>query len=72
MTTASPQELKETIQELTQYRDRLLGEVTTVAVKLRMNQKKIDATLKQHSELNQINELLTKLISEQKRLAKSS
>ncbi len=63
MSEATPQELKNSINELTAYRDRLAKEVITVSQKLKIPQKKIDSTLQEHSELKQVNELLNQLIA---------
>ena len=61
MSEPSPAEFKETIQELTAYRDRLHKEVITVAKKLQMSPKKITITLEEHSEIKQINSILKQL-----------
>ena len=62
MPEASQQEIKESIEELTEYRDRLHREVIKMAQKLKMPKKKLELTLKHHAELKTINEILSRLI----------
>ena len=57
----SLEELIETITELTAYRKRLFDDVVGLGKKLRLSQKKIDATIKEHPELTRIDEILTQL-----------
>ena len=57
----SLEELIETITELTAYRERLYDDVVGLGKKLRLSQKKIDATIKEHPELTRIDEILTQL-----------
>ncbi len=64
MKEPTPEQLKESIDELTAYRDRLHKEVITVAKKLRMPQQKIDITLENHSELRRIKRILSQLIAQ--------
>ncbi len=44
----SVEELQESIDELSAYRDRLYKDVVALGQKLRLPQKKIDATVKEH------------------------
>ena len=55
------EELGKSIQELSTYRDRLAQEVRSISQKLQIPEKRIQTTLKEHSELNQINNVLMKL-----------
>ena len=55
------EELQETIDELSTYRERLFNDVIGLGKKLRLSQKKIDATVKEHPELNRIDEILAQL-----------
>ncbi len=64
MTEPTQEELNESINELLAYKDRLNKEVVRVAKKLRMPQKKIESTLSEHIELNQVKELISKLIEQ--------
>ncbi len=62
MSKPTLEELNESIQQVSEYRDRLHGEVVKVAQKLKMPQKKIDSTLKAHTELQHLEKVLAKLI----------
>ena len=55
------EELIETITELTAYRKRLFDDVVGLGKKLRLSQKKIDATINEHPELIRIDAILTQL-----------
>ena len=57
----SIEELIGTITELTAYRERLFDDDVGLGKKLRLSQKKIDATIKEHPELTRIDEILTQL-----------
>ena len=61
MQRPTEEELEESIKELTEYKNRLEKEVVTISNKLKMPQKKINAIIKSHSELNQIKIILSKL-----------
>ena len=61
MLSPTEEELEESIKELTEYKNRLEKEVVTIASKLKMPQKKINSIINSHSELNQINIILSKL-----------
>ena len=61
MQSPTEEELEESIKELTEYKNRLEKEVLTISNKLKMPQKKINAIIKSHSELNQIKIILSKL-----------
>jgi len=63
MSEATPQDLKASINELTEYRDRLKKEVTAVSQKIRMPRQKIESTLQEHLELKQVNQILSQLIA---------
>ena len=55
------QELQESIDELSIYRERLFNDVVGLGKKLRLSQKKIEATIKDHPELTRIDEILQQL-----------
>ena len=57
----SIEELQESIDELSTYRERLYKDVLGLGKKLRLSQKKIDATLSEHPELTRIDEVLDQL-----------
>ena len=58
---ASIEELQESIDELSAYRERLYNDVLGLGKKLRLSQKKIDAALSEHPELTRIDEVLDQL-----------
>ena len=57
----SAEELQESIDELSAYRERLYNDVIGLGKKLRLSQKKIDATVNEHPELTRIDEILSQL-----------
>ena len=59
--TPTVQELQESIDELSAYRERLYNDVIGLGKKLRLSQKKIDATINSHPELSRIDEILSQL-----------
>ena len=61
MSDASTQELQESINELTAYCNRLREDVIGMGQKLKLPQKKIDATLADHPELQRIEGILSQL-----------
>ena len=71
MANVTAQEIKDSIEELLAYRDRIKKEVTQIAQKLRMPKKKIDIALEEHEELRHVNKMLAKLLQEQDRSANS-
>ena len=56
-------ELNDSIEALKSYRDRLRLEIINISQKLRMSQTKIEESLKNNPELNNIEITLKKLIS---------
>ena len=71
MQSPTEEELEESIKELTEYKNRLEKEVTTISNKLKMPQKKINAIIKSHSELNQIKIILSKLNKQKENVTSS-
>ncbi len=61
MQSPTEEELEESINELTEYKNRLEKEVVSISNKLKMPQEKINSIIKAHSELNQIKIILSKL-----------
>lgn len=55
------EELQESIDELSAYRERLYNNVLGLGKKLRLSQKKIEATIKDHPEITRIDEVLMQL-----------
>ncbi len=71
MQRPTEEELEESIKELTDYKNRLEKEVVTISNKLKMPQKKINAIIKSHSELNQIKIILSKLNKQKENVTSS-
>ncbi|WP_269604487.1 hypothetical protein [Prochlorococcus marinus] len=71
MQSPTEEELEESIKELTEYKNRLEKEVVTISNKLKMPQKKINAIIKTHSELNQIKIILSKLNKQKENMTSS-
>jgi len=71
MQSPTEEELEESIKELTEYKNRLEKEVVTISNKLKMPQKKINTIIKSHSELNQINIILSKLNKQKENVTSS-
>ncbi|WP_320675161.1 hypothetical protein [Prochlorococcus sp. MIT 1341] len=61
MASPTSSELKESIKELSEYRQRLAEEITGIAKKLKMPPKKIDKIVKDHPELTQISRVILQL-----------
>tara|TARA_Y100001968_G_scaffold309345_1_gene329013 strand:+ start:589 stop:801 length:213 start_codon:yes stop_codon:yes gene_type:complete len=61
MKEATAEELKESIEALTSYRNRLKEEVIAISQKLRMPEEKIHSTLKDNIELRRIDKVIKKL-----------
>ena len=61
MQSPTEEELEESIKELSEYKNRLEGEVATISQKLKMPHTKIKSTINSHQELNQIQTILSKL-----------
>ena len=60
----SIKELQESIDELAAYRERLFQDVVSLGKKLRLSQKKIDATIAEHQELNRLDEVMSQLVAQ--------
>ena len=58
------QELQDSIDELAAYRDRLYKDVVGLGKKLRLSQKKIDATVAEHPELQRLDEIMGQLVAQ--------
>jgi hypothetical protein len=64
MSDPTLQELLESIEALTTYRDRLVADVRAMGQRLKLPQKKVDDTLASHAELQRIEAVLAQLISQ--------
>ena len=60
----SLEELQESIDELSAYRERLFQDVVGLGKKLRVSQKKIDATVAAHPELQRLDEVMSQLVAQ--------
>ena len=58
------EELQDSIDELAAYRERLFQDVVNLGKKLRLSQKKIDATIAEHQELNRLDEVMSQLVAQ--------
>ncbi len=54
-------ELNDSIDELRSYKDRLRSEIINISQKLRMSKVKIETTLRDNSELNEIEDVINQL-----------
>ena len=61
MQIPTEEELEESIKELSEYKNRLEGEVATISQKLKMPHTKVKSVINSHQELNQIKTILSKL-----------
>lgn len=64
MSDPTLQELLESIEALTTYRDRLVADVKAMGQRLKLPQKRVDDTLASHAELQRIEAVLTQLNSQ--------
>ena len=58
------QELQDSIEELEAYRNRLREDVISMGKKLKLPQKRIDATVAEHAELQRLEEVLEQLLKQ--------
>ena len=64
MHSLSQEEIRSSINLLTEYRNRLTNEVIDLAKKLKMPRKKIEETLKNHEELKRTEAAISRLSNE--------
>ena len=62
MSEPTLQELQDSIAELEAYRNRLRDDVIAMGKKLKLPQKRIDATVAEHAELQRLDEVLEQLL----------
>ena len=60
----SIEELQESIDELSAYRERLFQDVVGLGKKLRLSQKKIDSPVAEHAELKRLDEVMSQLVAQ--------
>ena len=65
------QELQDSIKELEAYRNRLRDDVIAMGKKLKLPQKRIDATVAEHAELQRLGEVLEQLLQQRDILSKA-
>ncbi len=70
MQSPTEEEFKESIEELSEYKNRLEKEVATISQKLKMPQEKIKCIINSHEELNQIKIILSKLTKQKENIMK--
>tara|TARA_B100000965_G_scaffold163845_1_gene136435 strand:- start:345 stop:569 length:225 start_codon:yes stop_codon:yes gene_type:complete len=61
MKSPSEKEFKESIKELSEYKNRLEEEVTIISKKLKMPQEKIKSIINSHQEINEVKKILSNL-----------
>ena len=69
MQIPTEEEFKESIKELSEYKNRLEKEVLTIAQNLKMPKNKIKSIINSHKELNQIKTILSKLNNQKENIA---
>ena len=62
MTEPTLQDLQASIEELEAYRNRLRDDVIAMGKKLKLPQKRSDATVAEHAELQRLGEVLEQLL----------
>tara|TARA_E500000178_G_scaffold90576_1_gene89478 strand:+ start:45 stop:260 length:216 start_codon:yes stop_codon:yes gene_type:complete len=65
------QELQDSIEELEAYRNRLRDDVIAMGKKLKLPQKRIDATVAEHAELQRLEEVLEQLVNQRDLMARA-
>ena len=69
MKSPTEEEFKESIKELSEYRNRLEKEVENISQKLKIPREKIKSIVNSHEELNQIKIILSKLNKQQENIS---
>ena len=72
MLKPTKEEFKESIKELSEYKNRLEKEVINISKRLKMPQEKIKSVIHSHQEINQINNILSKLNKQQENIISKS
>ena len=71
MPSPTEEEFKESIKELSEYKNRLEKEVVTISKKIKMPEEKIQSIINSHEELNQIKTILSKLNKQKEDITKN-
>ena len=61
MKSPTEKEFKESIKELSEYKNRLEKEVTIISKKLKMPQEKIKSIINSHQKINEVKKILSNL-----------
>ena len=61
MKSPTEKEFKESIKELSEYKNRLEKEVTIISKKLKMPQEKIKSIINSHQKINEVKKILSHL-----------
>ena len=72
MQNPTKEEFKESIKELSEYKNRLEKEVINISKRLKMPHEKIKSVIQSHKEINQINNILAKLNKQQENTTSKS
>ena len=68
MQNPTEEEFKESIKELSDYKNRLEKEVVSISQKLKMPHEKIKSLIKSHKEINEINKIISNLNKQKENL----
>ena len=71
MKRPTEEEFKESIKELSEYKNRLEKEVLTISRKLKMPTGKIKSIINSHQEINQIKIILSELNKQKENITKN-
>ena len=69
MKSPTEEDFKESIKELSEYKNRLEKEVVTISQRLKMPREKIKSIINSHKELNHIKIILSKLNKQKENIA---
>lgn len=61
----SKEQIKETIIELEEYRERLVSDIVQLGKKIKLSKKTVDKNIIEHPEIDYIDKILGQLRSEQ-------
>ena len=69
MKSPTEEEFKESIKELSEYKNRLEKEVATISQKLKMPHEKIQSIINSHKEINEIKKIILNLRKQKENIA---
>ncbi len=70
MQIPSEEEFKESIKELSEYKNRLVNEVESISKKLKMPHEKIKSTIEFHHEIKNLKSIISTLKKQRKNITK--